>query len=223
MRRPGLKTILTTILTTIPATILLAACTSLRGQAPLPQQPGGAIGFTFDLPPDWTVVEAKPASPEVKTEPAQAAVMDLQKKGTACIQVALTATRGTPASVVVVVALPLACYGQTMSEQDLEGFGAGAAEGLKGDFDLVNPVFGLYTLGSHRLWIERAKGNPKGRLETQYTVEVVCSILTRGAACWMAMAADDASLRAFEQARVTLDGEAATPLVPATAFEKAPS
>jgi hypothetical protein len=218
MRRP----VLFTLQPMIPAAILLATCISLCGQAPAPQKLAGDIGFTFDLPPDWTVVEAKPSSPEVKTAPTQAPATEQQKKGTACIQVALTATRGTPSSVVVVVALPFDCYGQMMSEQDLEGFGSGAADGLKGDFDLVNPVFGLYTRGSHSFWIERAKGNPKGRSETQYTVEVVCSILQRGAACWMTMAADEASLGAFERARVTLDGEAAAPLVPSSAFEKAP-
>lgn len=214
MRRPALQRVL--------GTILLAACSGLCGQAPAPQQLAGEIGFTFDLPPDWTVVEAKPSSPEVKTAPPQAPATEQQKKGTACIQVALTATHGSPSSVVVVVALPFACYGQKMSEQDLEGLGSGAADGIKGDFDLLNPVFGLYTLGSHRLWIERAKGNPKGRIETQYTVEIVCTILERGAACWTTMAADKASLEAFERTYVTLDGEAATPLVPASAFEKAP-
>jgi hypothetical protein len=81
----------------------------------------------------------------------------------------------------------------------------------------------VYALGTHRLWIERAKGSLKGHLETQYTVEIACSMLKKGAACWMTMAADEASLRAFERGRVTLDGEAAAPLVPSTAFDKAPS
>jgi hypothetical protein len=203
--------------------ILVAIGPALAGQAPAPQDLAGEIGFTYDLPPEWTVVKAKPSSHVVDTEPAQAPATELQKKGTACIQVALTATHGKPSSVVVIVALPFDCYGQTMSEQDLEGFGSGAAEGLKQDFDLLNPVFGAYSLGSHHLWIERAKGNPKGRTETQYTVEIACSMLKKGAACWMALAADEASLRAFESGRVTMDGEPATPLVPATAFEKAPS
>jgi hypothetical protein len=200
---------------------IIAACAALFAQAPAPQDIATALGFRYDLPSDWTVIEAKPSSPEVKTAPAQAPVTEEQKKGTACIQVALTAMHGSPSSVIVVVALPFDCYGQSMSEDDLKGFGSGAADGLKQAFDIVAPVYGSYALGSHRFWIERAKGNPKGKPETQYTLEIACSVLKKGAACWMTMAADEASLRAFEQSLVTLDGEAATPLVPATAFDQA--
>ncbi|HUA92995.1 MAG TPA: hypothetical protein VL991_10525 [Terracidiphilus sp.] len=205
------------------ATALLAVCTSLFAQAPAPKNMATVLGFSYDLPSDWTVVEAKPSSQEVKTAPEQAPVTEEQKKGTACIQVALTAMHGTPSSVVVVVALPFDCYGQTMSDQDLKGFGSGAADGLKQTFDLVQPVYGVYSLGSHHLWIERAKGSPKGKPETQYTMEITCSMLRKGAACWMTLAADEASLHAFESGRVTLDGEAATQLVPASAFNQAPS
>jgi hypothetical protein len=38
----------------------------------------------------------------------------------------------------------------------------------------------------------------------------------------MAMAADEPSLHAFEQMPVELDGDGAMPLVPASAFDKAP-
>jgi hypothetical protein len=134
-----------------------------------------------------------------------------------------TAHHGDPVSVIVVVVLPFDCYGQTMAADDLPGFGSGAAEGLKQAFDIFEPVYGSYSLGSHPFWIERAKGNPKGRPEAQYTVEIACTILKKGAACWMTMAADEPSLLAFEHSLVTLDGEASTPLVPATAFAKAPS
>jgi hypothetical protein len=148
---------------------------------------------------------------------------EIPVKGTACIRVPVTAEHGDPTSVIVVVELPFSCYGQPMSEQDLAGFGLGAAEGLKQDFDLIDPVFGLYELGSHHLWIERAKGAIKGQPQTQYTMEIACSMLRKGAACWMTMAADGESLHAFENGPVTLDDDAATPLVPANAFEKPPS
>jgi hypothetical protein len=52
---------------------------------------------------------------------------------------------------------------------------------------------------------------------------MVCTMLEKGAACWMAMAADDASLQAFEQGNVSLDGEPATALVPASALPNKPS
>jgi hypothetical protein len=197
---------------------LLAVAAALLGQSG--QNRTSDIGFTYGLPPAWSPVPIQPPSPPTN---ATSALAPLAKKGTACIQMPQTARHGDPASVIIVVTLPFDCYGQTMAADDLPGFGSGAAEGLKQAFDLFNPVYGIYSLGSHPLWIERAKGNPKGRSDAPYTVEIVCTILKKGAACWMTVAADEPSLQAFEHSLVTLDGEAATPLVPATAFAKAPS
>jgi len=72
------------------------------------------------------------------------------------------------------------------------------------------------------LWIERAAGAVKEHPEMKYTVETVCSLLKKGAVCWMAMAADNAHLQTFERGLVALDGEAPAALVPADAFAKKP-
>ena len=140
------------------------------------------------------------------------------KKGDACVEVVLTAKHGAPASVVVVMALPFACYGQTMKPSDLENFGAGAAEGLKQTFDVTEPVEGVYTLGSHTVWIERAKGTPKGHAGNSFIFETACTFLLKSGVCWVTMATDWASLHAFERAPVTLDGEISPELVPAHSF-----
>jgi len=110
-----------------------------------------------------------------------------------------------------------------MTESDLPGMGSGAMEGIEQNFDVSEPNYGVYSLGSHSLWIERTKGTLKGHPEAKYTVETVCSILKKGAVCWMAIAADDAALQSFEHGAVTLDGEVPAPLVPADAFVKKPS
>jgi hypothetical protein len=176
------------------------------------------VGFNYSLPSDWEFVGSSAApKPSVPFPGAETA-----KKGDACVDVVLTARHGTPASVVVVTALPFACYGQAMKPGDLANFGAGAAEGLKQTFDVTEPVEGNYTLGSHAVWIERAKGAPKGHPENSFTFEIACTVLSKGAACWMTMAADWASLRAFEKAPVTLDGEPFAELVPQHAFVPEP-
>jgi hypothetical protein len=206
-----------------PAATSPPAATPAETPAPAPQTNNSDIGLSYSLSAEWeTVPEPTPPAPlpDVIANPKLAIV----KKGDACIQVAFTAKHGTPASVVVVVALPFACYGQTMAASDLLGFGAGAAEELKETFEVgANPVQSNYSLGSHSMWIERAKGTPKGHPESKYTFEMVCTVLEKGAACWMAMAADDASLQSFEQGAVSLDGEPATALVPATALPSKPS
>jgi len=207
----------------LASALLAACCAALAAQAPAPTDPAAAMGFSYSLPAGWTVAATKPPQPVAQTGPRQAAAIAAEKKGTACIEVTRTALHGSPSSVIVEVALPFGCFGQTMKDSDLQGFGQGAAEGLKQAFDLSAPVFGAYTLGSHRFWIERAKASAKGRAATAYTVEIACGLLKKGAVCWMAMAADAASLQAFEQAPVTLEGESAPALVPATTFDKAPS
>jgi hypothetical protein len=211
--------------------LLFLAGAALGAQSPATTDSAASMGFSYSLPSDWVVVAIKPPTTEAVQQQPLAAPETI--KGTACIRVPMTArhgnpssgnpSSGNPSSIVVVVELPFDCYGQPMTEADLAGFGSGAAEGLRQEFDLIDPVYGLYSLGSHHLWIERAKGSLKGKPESQYTMEIACSLLKKGAACWMTMAADESSLHSFENGSVILDGDPATPLVPANAFEKAPS
>lgn len=204
--------------------LLFAAVLPANGQAAAsPDAPGShsnALGFTYSIPGDWEVTDAIASLPAVKQQAGARASSDEEKKGLACVEVELTARHGLPASVIVEVALPFDCFGQQMSDTDLPGFAAGAAEGLKQSFDIEEPSTGTYALGSHHLWIERTHATPKGHPEIPYTVEITCSLLKKAAVCWMAMAADDSSLRTFERGAVTLDGETAGALVPPGAFPK---
>lgn len=181
------------------------------------------LGFSYSLPSDWEVVNASPTLSGVKEQAQQNAATEDEKKGVACVQIALTARGGSPTSVLVVVELPFACFGQTMSSKDLPGFAQGASEGIKQSFDVADPVYGDYTLGTHSMWIERAKGSPKGHPEAPYTVEIACTLLKKGAVCWMALAASDAALKIIEGGAVALEGESPTALVPSSAFEKKPA
>jgi hypothetical protein len=206
---------------------LLALCSApLLAQAPASAPASQAhtsdIGFSYSLPSDWNVVDTAPSLPAVQQQVEKNASSEEEKKGISCVQIALTARHGSPSSVVVVVALPFACFGQTMTEKDLPGFAMGASEGIKNTFDISEPLYGAYSLGSHSVWIERAKGVVKDHPELKYTVETVCSVLKKGAVCWMAMAADDAALQTFEQGSVKLDAEPPAMLVPADAFTKKP-
>ena len=179
-----------------------------------PQVQRDDVGFSYSLPANWEFVAPPPAPKVVTPYPTLAA----PRKGDACVDVALTAKHGIPASVVVVLALPFDCYGQTMTASDLANLGAGAAEGMKQSFEITGQVDATYSLGSHTVWIERAKGTPKHGAENPFTFEIACMVLKKGAACWMTMAADATALEAFEQGTVSLDGDAPAALVPASAF-----
>lgn len=201
--------------------ICLAACAVASAQGPT-QVHRSDLGFSYALPTDWQIVSENPTLPILKEDRAQSASDEAEKKGIQCIQLELNARHGTPPSVITILQLPFACFGQTLTDADLPGFAQGASEGLKQNFVLAPPVYGSYTLGSHNLWIERANGVVIGHPEMKYTVEIACSVLKLGAACWMTMASDDAALRTFEQGKVSLDGEQPLALVPPTAFDKKP-
>ena len=198
----------------VPGATLAVAPTSPLAAALPPQVQRDDVGFSYSLPADWEFVATPTAHKSVAPYPTLAA----PRKGDACVDVALTAKHGAPASVVVVLALPFACYGQTLRASDLASVGAGAAGGMKQAFEITGQVEANYSLGSHAVWIERAKGTPKNRPENPFTFEIACTVLTKGAACWMTMAADAAALEAFEQGAVSLEGEGPAALVPASAF-----
>jgi hypothetical protein len=179
-----------------------------------PQVKDTDIGFSYSLPADWETLASIPAKPDVPYPTVEG-----PKKGNSCAQPELTARNGSPFSVIVVVALPFDCYGETLTATNFADFASGAAEGLKQTFEITNPVLTNYALGNHSMWIERASGTVKGQPDSKYTLEIACTLMTKGAACWWTMAADEAHLQIFEQGPVTLEGDAFDALVPAGAVQ----
>lgn len=181
--------------------------------------PANDLGYIYRLPDDWQIVSPSAAHPPQQQEDEKTPGAEL-RKGLACVEVELTARHGDPPTVVVVVGLPFACYGETITEQELPGFGVGAAEGLKQTLEITNPITASYRLAGHQMWLQRARATPKGKTAPGYTVEIACTLLNKGAVCWMTQAADEPSLRIFERSPVTLDGDSFPALVPADTFEK---
>lgn len=182
------------------------------------------MGFSYSLPTDWQTADAAaPPAPSSVKEPTQRnTAKGSEKKDVACAQVVISGRHGDPASIVVVVQLPFDCIGKTVTDSDLPGIAEGASAQLKQQFIFKETDRGSYALGTHKLEIDRSRGTPKGHPNTPYTMEIICTVLKKGAVCWMAVAADDAALKAFEQSQVALEGDNPAALVPATAFDKKP-
>ncbi|MGA8088545.1 MAG: hypothetical protein WCA10_14650 [Terracidiphilus sp.] len=206
------------------APILLLLAAPVLAQAPPAAAPTPEdLGFTYHIPQGWDAIDAQSTLPEVKQQQAATAKSDDEKKEIACIQIPISARHAAPPSFLAVMALPFDCFGQIMTAKDLPGFAEGSSEGPRKSFDFGDPVYGTYAMGSHSLWIERAKGNPKGHPEMPYTLEIACSLLKKAAVCWMTVAGDDQALKDFEGTAVVLDGDFYSQLVPATAFDKKPA
>ena len=206
------------------APIFLLITAPLLAQAPAASGPSTEeLGFTYHIPAGWDAIDAQSTLPEVKKQQTEKAKTDEEKREIACVEIPISARRGAPPSFLAALALPFDCFGQIMTEKDLPGFAEGSSEGPRAIFDFGDPVYGSYSMGNHRVWIERAKGNPKGHPEMAYTFEVACSLLKKAAVCWMTVAGDDQALKEFEGTAVTLDGDFFPVLVPPTAFDKKPA
>ncbi|HEY3704463.1 MAG TPA: hypothetical protein VGL22_05340 [Terracidiphilus sp.] len=192
----------------------------LAAQSPAFTRASADLGFSFTVPADWDLLDT---SAVAKEQARQSAATEEDKKGLACVEIGVAARHGNPPSVLTEAALPFACYGQQMTEAELPGFAASASAGLQQNFDLGEPMYGVYQLGTHRFWIERVEGTVKGQGALGYTIEIACSVTKKAAVCWMTMAANNSSLAAFEQMPVSLEGDPPAALVPANAFEKKPS
>lgn len=207
--------------------VLVASGTALWAQAPAAQTTaaiqGSDLGFTYNVPTQWEILSTPPTMAAVRSEASQNAATDEEKKGVACLEAVLTARDRTSGSILSVQALPFACFGKTMTSEELPGFAAGAPEVLKQSFDLGQPITATYSLGTHSMWAERASATLKDHPEVPFTVEIACGLLKKAAVCWMAVAGNEDALHAFERSTVVLDGESAGALVPATIFDKKPS
>jgi len=204
--------------------ILFFLTAPLLSQAPPAAAPTAEdFGFTYHLPRSWDAVDAQSTLPEIKQQQAANAKTDEERKGIACVQIPISARQATPPSFLAVVALPFDCFGQIMTAKDLPGFAEGSSEGPRKFLDFSDPVYGSYAMGGHNLWIERAKGSPKGHPEMPYTLEIACSLLKKAAVCWMTVAGDQQALKDFEGSAVILDGDFYPELVPPTAFDQKPA
>jgi len=205
--------------------LVVAALPSWEPALSQPRSPSqfNDLGFSYNVPHDWEVLSIPPTMDQKKSEASQNAATDEERRGLACLEPVLTARDRESGSVLSVEALPFACFGHQMTNDDLPGFAAGAPEVLKQSFDLGEPTFATYALGTHSMWIERAHATLKDHPEVPFTVEIACGLLKKAAVCWLAVAGNDDALHAFERAAVTLDGETLSALVPPTAFDKKPS
>ena len=221
-----MKTRLFAALLILCASTLAAQEPATPDTAPVPAPPvaqahSSDLGFSYSVPSDWEIVDTTPMLPAALQQAARDYGSDAEKMA-ACVQLPLTAHHGTPPSAIVIVGLSFDCIGHSFTAADLPTIAGGVTEGLKKNIEIASPVISTYTLGTHKLWIERASGAIVGHPEITRTMETVCSVLKKGVVCWMTLAADDAVLQTFEQGMVTLDGEDATALVPADALKKKP-
>jgi hypothetical protein len=200
-----------------------ATSTPIANSAQVVQTFSSQIGFSYSLPLDWEIVDSKPMLPVVKQQSAETASSKAEKKGLDCVQIAFLTRNGTPYSVIEAVVLPFDCFGESFTDKDLAGVASGMAKGMGKSFDMKDPIYGAYKLGKHHFWIERANGIYLEHPEMKRTVEVTCTVLKKGLACWIAMAADQEALNTFERAPTTLEDDKNSPaLVPGDVFTKKP-
>jgi hypothetical protein len=204
-----------------PATAT-ASQTTTASSTRVAQTHTSPLGYSYTLPLDWEVVDTKPMAPVVHQKLEDSASSTEEKKGAECVQIDLLARSGNPPSIIEVVALPYDCFGQKFADDDLPGFASGITSGIAKSFTLKEPVYGAYKLGPHNVWIMRSSGSLIAHPEFTRTLEASCTLLKKGAVCWVSLAADEAALQTFERGSVVLEGDTYEALVPANALQKKP-
>ncbi len=194
----------------------LAAIPDL-GQTPASENTSAYVsqfGFQYNYPANWNVVTAAPITSAVQaqTDP------DLNKRGTACSQIALLVRSPDRAVLIIAMQLPYACIGYTWTEPELATYGNGFNLGLAQTYDLGPATITTFKLGQHAMWASRFMATPKNHPDHTYYAESVCTVLKQAAICWAAIAAEQSLLSILEQGKVSLEGDPPTALVPSTAF-----
>ena len=197
-----------------------AVSPKVAAQGNAPGKVTSELGFSYSLPSDWEIVDTKPMLPVVHQQTAKNAASEGEKQALECVQVPFKATHGDPASSIVVVTLAFDCFGKQLVDSDLASFAGGVSTTLKKSWNLDDPAYAAYTLGNHSFWIERASGSSVAHPDVKRTLDVVCTLLKKGAVCWMAFVASPADLQTFENGQTILDDDAPTALVPPTVFDK---
>ena len=181
---------------------------------PALQKHSDAIGFSYSLPADWQMVDLSVSLHEEQQKTETSEASEEEKRGVGCIQIAMNAHHGDPASMITVADLPTGCMGTPMTPDDLAGFGRSAVESVRQNFELGEAVESTYLLGRHHVWEARSTATPIGAAGPVFTVETVCTLVQKGAVCWMILAAREADLTAFERGPVVLDTDPPSALVP---------
>ena len=176
-------------------------------------------GFTFTYPADWEVVDTKPMLPVEKLKAQEGAKSDLEKRGADCTQMPLMIRHGMPRTVILIMVLDYSCVGNAVNANDLASAGSGVAKGLTKNYEINDPAYGAYRLGTHNFWIERAQGTSHSHPDKTYSLETACTMLKKSMVCWFALAPDIESLSTLETGAVSIEGESSAVLVPASTFK----
>jgi len=171
------------------------------------------FGFTSSYPTDWqdaTVILPIRLAEQLKNPENRLAHRLLK-----CSQPALRLRHGSPPSFISVIALRHSC-----TKSDASTFVFAAALGMcsnpASNYDVRDTLQGAYKLGDATLVIERAVGSPKDHPEAKVTLERVCGWLKNAQVFWQGELRDEEAVKVFEGALTSIDGEAPSPLVPAS-------
>jgi len=181
------------------------------------------FGFTSSYPTDWqdltAILPSQLTKQLKKLEGERDPAYMLAHRQLECQQPVLLLRHGNPPSVITVTAFPHSC---TKLEESSFVFGAalGMCSIASTKYDIRDKLQGAYKRGDATLVIERAVGSAKGHPEVNVTIERVCGWLKNAEVFWQGELRDAEAVKVFEGALTSIDGEAPSPLVPASVIAK---
>lgn len=173
------------------------------------------FGFQYTYPAGWTRVDTASMMPSIQMQQQARALTDKAKRAAACTHIGLLVTRSNPTMKIIIIELPYSCYGSSYQDSEVSTYGPGVLDGLGQQFDIGAPTSTTtYKLGKHSIWANRSHATLKQHPDQPYEMETVCTILSKAAVCWVAIAEQAQMLSVLEQGQVSLDGDPLVALVP---------
>jgi hypothetical protein len=187
--------------------------------APAPMVFTSDMGFTYEYPSDWTLVDTNGLTAGLQPDAGGKDGDELGKKAFLCTQIGFAIHNDRGSSAILAMTVPFDCLGLKFDDHALRSFGRGVLAGMSGAANFSSRISAVYQLGTHNLWIGRERGTLKANPQIAVTLETSCTLLKKGAVCWTLLTTNSDIAAIFEGGRVSLEGEAPTALVPPTAFD----
>jgi hypothetical protein len=178
------------------------------------------MGFTLTYPAEWSTTDLGPMLPASKLALNPQFANDSYRRSIECTQKVFFARSGDPQSIFLGGVLTSECMGQ---KPDLDTFTSRTMNSLNGRYQLSETHYAAFTVQGQSFWALRTKAVDRKDASSVQTIEYLAAVLPKGLIYLSAQSKDARAQAGFEHARLHLDNNIETDLIPQGVFDAAPS
>jgi hypothetical protein len=176
------------------------------------------MGFTLAYPAEWSTTDLGPMLPASKLALNPQFANDSYRRSIECTQKIFFARSGEPQSIFLGGVLTTECMGQ---KPDLDTFTARTMNSLNGRYQLSDTHYAAFSVQGQSFWALRTKAVERKDASSVQTIEYLAAVLPKGLIYLSAQSKDARAQAGFEHARLHLDNNIETDLIPEGVFDAA--